>query len=623
MVIPRERGELHIDSNRAAPHFSSAAMTSHESSAAAANSAGDPAERVLIEVEDPLDTPRTPGQGRIETNGRSRDEDPHELGGIAASVDIPRPLRRPTALSSVLIVAGARWVGAALALATGMLSAKYFGTSVEKDCYVVAQSIPTLLATLLVGGVYTPLVVALAEAGRSGGVLGQLWYVRRCLFHLTLLLAPCVTAVLFAPQILIRIAAPGFSPSSVTLCATLLRFTILSGVATVLFSSVRALFVARFQFATPSFANLLTPLIALVVLIATVNSLGIFSLAVGPLFGSVVALSVLGFLVMGLVRSTAATGGMRGPQTAPPVHLRSFWVAFLPMTISSNVFRVNLLVDNAFASYLPSGSVTVLGFALVIVANLEMFTTLSLAEVAFSRFTSAALEGRHQLQEALWLNLRYMVLATLPISIGLLTFGLPVCRLLFQRGTFHADATREVAAILACYSLEIPFMGYVALLVRALYANRRMMAASCLSLGAISANVVLDALLVRPFGVRGIALATSFLMVLYTLALIPFARRDVSAIHGSRLPSFILRILVASVAMGSMIVVWTLGFEHFFDMGKDPQRIIEVVGGLLLAGGCYFGALRLLGVTEISDLLSRVLGGLSRGAPRPLSASRP
>jgi len=53
-----------------------------------------------------------------------------------------------------------------LFLVLGVMSAACFGTSLQKDCYLVAQTIPGLLTTFLVGGVYTSLLVVRMESLR-------------------------------------------------------------------------------------------------------------------------------------------------------------------------------------------------------------------------------------------------------------------------------------------------------------------------------------------------------------------------------------------------------------------------------------------------------------------------
>ena len=81
-----------------------------------------------------------------------------------------QPNQPPSALRSALVVSGARILSVILSLVLGVLSATYFGVSAQKDCYLVAQNIPTLFTTIILGGIYSSTLVALAEVGHREGV---------------------------------------------------------------------------------------------------------------------------------------------------------------------------------------------------------------------------------------------------------------------------------------------------------------------------------------------------------------------------------------------------------------------------------------------------------------------
>ena len=113
-----------------------------------------------------------------------------------------------SAMRATLVVSACRLTNAGLALVLGMLSATYFGTSVAKDCYLVAQTIPNLISTLLMGGVYGNLLVSLAAVGRREGISGQRRFARRTLWQLTLWLTPCILVVLAGAGFLTSLIAP-------------------------------------------------------------------------------------------------------------------------------------------------------------------------------------------------------------------------------------------------------------------------------------------------------------------------------------------------------------------------------------------------------------------------------
>jgi len=512
----------------------------------------------------------------------------------------------PSGLLSAAALSGTRILSLFLTVFVGTLSAAYFGAGAAKDCYVVAQTIPSLLGTFTISGLYSLLMVALAEVGPREGVQGQIALIRRILRQVSFVLVPVSLAATIVPHLFIALIAPGFGPDQIALSSRLLPITMFTMIFSVSFAVIRALFNVRHHFAVPGLINLLVGATSLVTLVLLVQRTGLFALALGPLIGFALAAGVLG---------TAAILLLRDPRNVAPHQIRRngvraprlrFWADFIPMTVGANFGQVNLAVDNAFASFLPSGNITQLGFASVILANAELLTVFSLAEVAFPRLTAAAQRGAKELDEELRLNLRSMLLMTAPISAGCLVFGTPLARLLFERGQFDSDATAGVARILACFAPEVLFMGFFALFWRVLAARRRTRAIVWTSAGAMALNSALDYLLMGPFGSSGIALATSGVTMLFTVILGLLLRWEGVRLFAPGDSFYTIRVLGSAAIMAGAVYGWSVGCERFFDLHSEPARLLETGGGLLLGALVYAGALHVAGIRVVPQVLGRM-----------------
>jgi putative peptidoglycan lipid II flippase len=522
-----------------------------------------------------------------------------------------------SAFRATLVVSACRLTNAGLALALGMLSATYFGTSVAKDCYLVAQTIPNLISTFLMGGLYGNLLVSLAAVGRRDGISGQKRFARRTLWQVTLWLTPCILVVLAGARHFTALIAPGFTPDRAALSASLLRISIFGLAGGVYFTVTRCLFEVRGRFGVSNLTHVLINLVSVIVLVLLVGRLGIFALPLGSLLGAVIAVGLLSLAAARMLRDPAGFSPQAEAGGLHAEHRRDFWVAFLPMSLAANTGTINLLVDNAFASFLPSGSITTLGFAFVIISNAELLTSLSLAEVVFPRLAAAAQAGRGELAGILRSSQRHMLILTAPLCAGALTFGTPLARLLFERGAFPPESTAMVARLIACYAPEILFMGHQVILARVLFARRCLAALAWSSAGAIAANAVLNSLLVKPFGLAGIALATTAVSLVSLLVLSPLVRREVGAIRGPGDTLFAARVLVSATIMGAVLLVWAGFFGNLADLGKEGPRIIQVMSGLALGVGTYLALLHLLRVDEARDILARVLSSATGLVRRP------
>jgi len=70
--------------------------------------------------------------------------------------------------------------------------------------------------------------------------------------------------------------------------------------------------------------------------------------------------------------------------------------------------------------------------------------------------------------------------------------------------------------------------------------------------------------------------------------------------------SFILRVLAGAAIMGAAVFAWSLAFERGVDVGAEPARLFEFVGGLTLGALVYSVALQLQGIRAIPDALGRL-----------------
>src|SRR5690606_26747244 len=99
--------------------------------------------------------------------------------------------------------------------------------------------------------------------------------------------------------------------------------------------------------------------------------------------------------------------------------------------------------------------------------------------------------------------------ATIPATLLFVVAAEPIVRVLYERGAFTAEHTNLVANVQSAYLLQLSvhLLGILFVrLISALKANRFLTVSSAVC---VLANVGLDIWLIGPFGVMGIALATS------------------------------------------------------------------------------------------------------------------
>ncbi len=186
----------------------------------------------------------------------------------------------------------------------------------------------------------------------------------------------------------------------------------------------------------------------------------------------------------------------------------------MPMLAGGFLMGSTSVVDQSMAAMLPGGSVAALSYAGKIVGLILAIGATALSTAALPYFSQMVAQNdwagcRHTLK-------RYSVLifvTTVPLTLALMAFSRPLVRLVFQRGAFTAADTDLVSWVQICYSIQIPFYIGSMLFVRFLSSIRRndvMMYGSGISL---ILDVSLNLVLMRVWGIAGIALSTSLVYV--------------------------------------------------------------------------------------------------------------
>jgi putative peptidoglycan lipid II flippase len=236
---------------------------------------------------------------------------------------------------------------------------------------------------------------------------------------------------------------------------------------------------------------------------------GAFSLACGIVTGSVVEAAWL-FATL-RAQGTRLSFRWAGMDENVRIVLRQS----APMIAGTFLMGSTAVVDQSMAAMLPGGSVAALGYGNRIVSAVLGLGATALSTAVLPYFSTMAAAGdwqgcRHTLK-------RFSLLVTaaaVPLTLTLIFFSRILVRLLFQRGAFTAADTELVSSVQICYALQIPFYICGMLFVRFITSVRRndlLMYASAVNL---SIDIVLNLILMRYWGVAGIALSTSLVYLI-------------------------------------------------------------------------------------------------------------
>jgi len=450
----------------------------------------------------------------------------------------------------------------ALGFVRMLLMARYFGGRAAMDIFQVAYMIPNLFRRVLGEQAIESSFLPMFKSLTTRNELRRAW--RAASVFLNWLLLALVLAVgicyLLAPQLVSWILAPGFSPGAAAETARLGRlmcpFMVLIGLA----AFCGSLLLAHGQALAYSLAPTLFNVGWITAMVLLHRRLGVYSLGVGVLAGGVLYLAGSAIAIV-RGRRQGLIGG-RCNSTAGLADAAAFRAMRLagPVCAAALVARCASVVDRAIASFLETGSVAALAYAMQLVLLPFALFGLSIGRAALAPLSEHAGANDSQgFQSSTAGALRLGLVLLVPLTVGTALLAQPLADLL-KAGRFQTLDAEKTAIALRYYAFGIAGMGFVSILSRAMYALKDTARPFWTSVRALVVNAILSAALaLTPLRHGGIALATSAAMTLQALLLFIGLRQKLRGLGATKgfagLWKPTARVCLATVVMSAAVLL--------------------------------------------------------------------
>ena len=384
-----------------------------------------------------------------------------------------------------------------------MILANYFGTGMANDAYVSAYSLfylPVLLFNSCISATLIPLYVQQRE---QHGLKSANHFASNTvnLFAAAALIIAAIFYVLARP--LVRIIYMGFPPEKTDMTVKLVRIMLSSLMFNVTSISLASLLNASDKFVAAQLTGF--PLNLCVILAAVLFSqrFGISAIAWGVFSANILQLVILVPFLNGWF-TWSPTLDYRDKRFHRLVALAG------PAMLSMGISELNHMIDHALASGLNPGDISAMSYAYRLITFLLGVLMVPLTTIMFSRMSRLAAEKDHQgMLDALRRCILVIALVALPIVAIAVVMSTDVIKFAYMRGRFDMRSVEVTAGILVCYVVGVPAFGLRDLLSRVFHAlqdTKTPFRVSCL---VVALNIVLNLILRRIIGARGLALATS------------------------------------------------------------------------------------------------------------------
>ena len=497
-------------------------------------------------------------------------------------------------LNSLATVSSMTLVSRVLGFVRDAMIARIFGAGLATDAFFVAFKIPNLLRRLFAEGAFSQAFVPiLAEYKNQRGAAAT----RALIDHVSgvlgiALLLVTAAGVLGAPLI-IAISAPGFTanPEKFALTVDLLRITFPYIVFIALTALAGGILNTWSRFAVPAFTPVLLNL----------SFIG-FALLAAPWFDPPVMALAWAVFVGGVLQIAFQLPFLAriGMLPRPRLSLRDEGVRRVlrqmgPALFGVSVGQISLLINNVFASFLISGSVTWLYFADRLMEFPAGLLGVALGTVLLPSLARSHAERTTQAYSALidW-GLRLTLLLAVPAAAALALLAVPLVTTLFHYGAFNEiDVINTRDAVIA-YSVGLVGLIAVKVLAPGFYARQDIRTPVKIAVISLVVTQLLNLVLVWELRHAGLALSISIGACLNAYLLLRGLRRQAIYQPQPGWGGFVLKLALAVYVMGAVLWVLCGNVESWLSAGA-LERVARLA--LLVVAGmtAYFGTLWLTG----------------------------
>lgn len=526
--------------------------------------------------------------------------------GILALVDEATRSPRPSLAYASAIVAAGFLGSRLLGVGRSVAIADAFGTSPELSAYWVAFRLPDLVFQLLAGATLGSAFIPTFARLFTKESEEKAWRLASSVLNLVFL-ATIVFALLgflLAP-VLVPAMAPGLGEDTGqqeelrSLAVDLTRLMMLSPILFAVSGMFMGILNARHHFLFPAIAPMVYNLSIIVGALAFDD---VHALAAAVVIGAALHLVVQ---LPALVRV-----GMRYLPIADWRDAAVGEVARLmaPRVLGLAAFQLNLLVTVFFASMVSDEAISGVNYAwLIVMTPLGLFG-MAISTAVFPTMAEQAASDRAELRRTLEQSLRLILFLTLPASVGLMILSEPLVAFLFQRGAFTEASTDITQAALLFYAVGLVGHAAIEILSRGFYALSDTRTPVTFAVVSLVVNLVLSAIFVGPFEVRGLALAVSLATLLEGALLFWTLRSRLEGLDLRAIGQSFGRTALATLVMAEVVAFYLVLLDQAgrFDVSRVLDAFLALAGGGLLGGLVFFGVSQALRSEEAESLLRRL-----------------
>ena len=427
-----------------------------------------------------------------------------------------------------------------------IIVAHRFGTGLDYDVYLIAITVPMALFTLISGlsNLFIPVCSAIQADGDFRERVKRLW----ADFNGAILAAVVLSAfICLSAPTLLPFLAPGLEAENYSRAVFITRVATVLIVLSMLETCFRSILNAEKKFAAAAFGPVIANAVLVGILIALAHRLSVLAL----LYGTIAGIAVQVIILLLAVRSTAVA--QRFSFQLWHSGTGQFVTAAGLIMLIEAASQAYALVDRYFASSMPAGVVSALGYAYVLFHLPVSVVAFALATVLFPYLADSLEKGdRSESGRLLTRGIEVSLLLAIPFTMIFFVFSRELVTVIYQRGAFTASSAAATSELIDFFIFGITGQFLLWLLFRAYYAARKYRLLIINVVILIIIKMAASWALAPSMGAIGLAVASSLSYTGGAVFLLLLAGPKVAPVDGRAVLVYFVKLLPVTAAGGGL-----------------------------------------------------------------------
>lgn len=477
--------------------------------------------------------------------------------------------------------------------------ARLFGTYALAQAFVVAFRIPNLFRDMVAEGACNSAFVPVFSEYSKKKSKEEFWHLANCLLNILLVILSVITilGISFAPLI-VRIIAPGFISEpdklaeTIKLTRIIYPYILLIGLYAYCMGLLNSLKHFSLPALAPCFLNIS------IIVFAIIFGEGTIGLALGVLVGGVFQLA--------LQIPILYKKGFRYKMIFEYKHpgIRQIGRLIVPRIFSSCIYQLNVFVDTILSSLsniVGAGGVAALYYANRIFQFPLGIFGVAIAQAALPTMSHQALEDNlDNFKETLVFSIISVFIVMLPVTTLLIILNSPIVELLFQRGRFDMYSTSLTSGAILFYSFGLAAYAANKVLVSGFFSLKDTRTPLKVASISLFINILFNVMLMYPFKLKGLALATTISGVFNFFALLYLLRKKIGCIQGRYLFKSFVKIIISCIFMGLIVF-------YLYNFLNNQTLLLRIFVSSFFGSVAFILSCILMGLTELIRLFRWIL----------------